>query len=134
MAQDSSNAEYLKLFCMFYPPNILSNRLQGLRTCTLLPDSKVKARAGLAAVRANVTCTIPAGVQGGEVFEIRGRGMPPVNGGSRGSLRVAVQVVTPSRLSAEQRAILEQLHEITEEPELKDEAESWWDHLLNLVS
>lgn len=78
--------------------------------------------------------SIPAGVQGGEVFEIRGRGMPPVNGGRRGSLRVAVQVVTPSRLSSEQRDLLEQLHKITEEPELKDEADSWWDHLLNLVS
>lgn len=39
--KDSSNAEYLKLFCMFYPPNMLSNRLQGLRSCYLLPDSKV---------------------------------------------------------------------------------------------
>ena len=84
--------------------------------------------------RESARLSIPAGVQGGEVFEIQGRGMPPVNGGRRGSLRVAVQVVTPSRLSAEQRALLEQLHEITEEPELKDEAESWWDHLLNLVS
>lgn len=79
------------------------------------------------------TLPIPAGVQGGEVFEIRGRGMPSVNGGGRGSLRVAIQVVTPSRLNSEQRALLEQLYEITEEPELKDEAESWWDHLLNLV-
>jgi DnaJ-class molecular chaperone len=59
--------------------------------------------------------------------------MPSVNGGGRGSLRVAIQVVTPSRLNSEQRALLEQLYEITEEPELKDEAESWWDHLLNLV-
>ncbi|MCH7825484.1 MAG: molecular chaperone DnaJ, partial [Acidobacteria bacterium] len=79
------------------------------------------------------TLEIPAGVQAGEVFEIRGRGMPSVNGGRRGSLRVAVQVVTPSCLSSEQRALLEQLREVTEEPPLVGEAESWWDRLRNLV-
>ena len=79
------------------------------------------------------TLEIPAGVQGGEVFEIRGRGVPSLNGGRRGSLRVAVQVVTPSVLSSEQRALLEQLREVTEEPPLEGEAESWWDRLRNLV-
>lgn len=79
------------------------------------------------------TLEIPAGVQGGEVFEIRGRGMPSLNGSRRGSLRVAVQVVTPSHLSSEQRALLEQLREVTEEPVLEGEVESWWDRLRNLV-
>jgi molecular chaperone DnaJ len=76
---------------------------------------------------------VPAGTQGGEVFEIRGRGMPPVNGGRAGGLRVAVQVVTPSRLSPEQRALIEQLAEVSEEPGPEEEAESWWDRLRNLV-
>ncbi len=79
------------------------------------------------------TLEIPAGVQGGEVFEIRDRGMPSLNGGRRGALRVAVQVVTPSRLSSEQRALLEQLREVTEEPALDGGIESWWDRLRNLV-
>ncbi len=82
---------------------------------------------------APATLEIPAGVQGGEVFEIRGRGMPSVKGGRRGSLRVAVQVVTPSCLSSEQRALLEQLREVTEEPQVGGELESWWDRLRNLV-
>ena len=79
------------------------------------------------------TVEIPAGAQGGDVFSIKSRGMPPVNGGRRGSLRVAVQVVTPSHLSSEQRALMEQLREVTEEPELDGEADSWWDRLRNLV-
>ena len=76
---------------------------------------------------------IPAGTQGGEMFEIRGRGMPSLNGGRPGGLRVAVQVVTPSHLSAEQRALIEQLAEVTDEPEIEAQPESWWDRLRNLV-
>ncbi len=76
---------------------------------------------------------IPAGTQGGEVFEVRGRGMPSLNGGRAGGLRVAVQVVTPSRLTPEQRALIEQLAEVSEEPGIEDEPESWWDRLRNLV-
>ena len=79
------------------------------------------------------TLEIPAGTQGGDVVQIRGRGMPSLNGGRRGNLRVAIQVVTPSRLSAEQQALIEQLAEVTEEPERQTDSESWWDRLRNLV-
>ena len=79
------------------------------------------------------TLEIPAGTQGGDVIEIKGRGMPSLNGGRRGSLRVAIQVVTLFRLSAEQRALIEQLAEVTEEPERPTDSGSWWDRLRNLV-
>jgi len=51
----------------------------------------------------------------------------------RGNLRVAVQVVTPKRLTPEQRTLIEQLAEVTGEPKTDGEAESWWDRLRNLV-
>ena len=76
---------------------------------------------------------IPTGTQGGEVFEIRGRGMPSLNGGRRGGLQVAVQVVTPSPLTPEQRVLIEQLAEVTEEPAAEAAGETWWDRLRNLV-
>jgi molecular chaperone DnaJ len=81
----------------------------------------------------DATLEIPAGTQAGEVFDVRGRGVPPLNGGRRGNLRVAVQVVTPSRLTPEQRTLIRQLAEVTGEPEPGGEAESWWDRLRNLV-
>jgi DnaJ-class molecular chaperone len=59
--------------------------------------------------------------------------MSSVNGGRRGVLRVAVQVVTPSGLTPEQRTLIEQLREVTAEPEPKGDSESWWDRLRNLV-
>lgn len=79
------------------------------------------------------TLEIPAGTQGGDVFDVRGRGMAALNGGRRGVLRVAVQVVTPSGLTPEQRTLIEQLGEVTGEPEPEGDAESWWDRLRNLV-
>jgi len=79
------------------------------------------------------TLEIPLGTQGGEVFQIKGRGMPGLNGARRGSLRVAVQVVTPSRMTPEQSALMQQLAEVIAEPEPEGDSESWWDRLRNLV-
>jgi molecular chaperone DnaJ len=52
---------------------------------------------------------IPEGTQSGSVFRLRGLGMPSVDGHGRGDLYVSVYVVTPTRLSREQRRLLETL-------------------------
>jgi molecular chaperone DnaJ len=54
---------------------------------------------------------IPAGTQSGEVFVLRGRGVPHLRGGGRGDLLVRAQVVTPKHLTAEQKRLLAQLAE-----------------------
>jgi molecular chaperone DnaJ len=53
--------------------------------------------------------TVPEGTQSGQTFRVRGRGMPDVTGRGRGDLLVTVNVVTPKKLSKEQRKLLEQL-------------------------
>ena len=53
--------------------------------------------------------TVPEGTQTGATFRIRGKGMPDVSGRARGDLLVTVRVVTPRKLSKEQRRLLEQL-------------------------
>jgi molecular chaperone DnaJ len=55
------------------------------------------------------TFKIPEGTQSGSSFRLRGRGMPDVSGGARGDLMVTVRVVTPRKLSKEQKKLLEQL-------------------------
>jgi len=55
---------------------------------------------------------IPAGTQVGEVFRVRGRGMPDPRGGTRGDLLVQSLIEIPRRLSAEQEAILRELAEV----------------------
>ena len=53
--------------------------------------------------------TIPEGTQSGQVFRLRGKGMPSVSGHGRGDLHITVDVVTPKKLTKEQRHLLEQL-------------------------
>jgi molecular chaperone DnaJ len=54
--------------------------------------------------------TIPEGTESGAAFRVRGRGMPDVTGRSgRGDLLVTVKVLTPKKLTKEQRKLLEQL-------------------------
>jgi len=55
---------------------------------------------------------VPEGTTSGETFRLRGRGMPDVvSGRSRGDLLVTVKVVTPKKVTREQRQLLEQLAE-----------------------
>jgi molecular chaperone DnaJ len=55
---------------------------------------------------------IPAGTQSHKVFRLRGQGMPRVGSGRRGDLLVRVRLWTPTKLSPEERLILEKLAEI----------------------
>jgi molecular chaperone DnaJ len=55
------------------------------------------------------TLTVPEATQSGTTFNLRGRGMPDVSGRGRGNLLVTVKVVTPKRLTREQKKLLEQL-------------------------
>jgi molecular chaperone DnaJ len=52
---------------------------------------------------------IPAGTQTGETFRLRGRGVPFLRRNGRGDQLVTVYVKTPTRLTPEQRDLLQQL-------------------------
>jgi molecular chaperone DnaJ len=56
--------------------------------------------------------TIPAGTQPGEIFRLRGFGMPDPHRGLRGDLHVQVQVEVPKKLDEEQEELLRQLAEL----------------------
>lgn len=63
----------------------------------------------------NEKLKIPAGTQSGSVFRVKGKGMPILGGRGRGDLFVAAQVVTPKKLTREQRTLFEQLAEVENE-------------------
>ena len=52
---------------------------------------------------------VPEGTQTGTTLRLKGKGMPDVNGRGKGDLFATVQVQTPTKLSKEQRHVLEQL-------------------------
>jgi molecular chaperone DnaJ len=53
--------------------------------------------------------TIPAGTQTGETFRLRNKGVPYLRGEGRGDQLVTVYVVTPNKLTPQQRELFEQL-------------------------
>jgi molecular chaperone DnaJ len=64
-------------------------------------DITVKTLSG------DVTMTIPEGTQTGSVFRLKGKGFPRVNSKTLGDQFVTVNLVTPRKLSSEQRDLLE---------------------------
>jgi molecular chaperone DnaJ len=66
---------------------------------------------------------VPAGAQPNDAITLRGRGMPALGRARKGDLRVVLNVVTPRRLSREQRELLEKLRDsLTEENLLAEES------------
>jgi molecular chaperone DnaJ len=57
----------------------------------------------------SLSLRIPPGTQSGQVFHLRGRGLPRVNATGTGDLHVRVQLWVPQSLTPEQKALIEQL-------------------------
>ena len=53
-----------------------------------------------------VKLTVPEGTQTGTTFRLRGRGFPKLRGYGRGDQHVKVKIVTPTRLTEEQKDLL----------------------------
>ncbi len=62
-----------------------------------------------------VKLKIPSETQTGKMFRIRGKGVQPVRGGSKGDLLCKVAVETPVGLTKEQKELLKQFQESVEE-------------------
>ncbi|MBS1839894.1 MAG: molecular chaperone DnaJ [Acidobacteria bacterium] len=80
--------------------------------CTI-PLSVVQAALGtelqVPGLNGEEKLKIPEGTQSGAVFRIKGRGLPDPRGGGRGDLYYHVQVLTPTKLTRDQRKLMEQL-------------------------
>jgi molecular chaperone DnaJ len=63
-------------------------------------------------VDGSVRLTVPPGVQSGEVLRLRGRGLPELNGRTKGDQLIRIVVWTPDRLSVEQEEVLQALRDV----------------------
>jgi molecular chaperone DnaJ len=59
--------------------------------------------------RCRAPVSVPAGAQTGKTVRIKGKGMPHLNGKNRGDLVVELFVETPTDLTAQQKALLQEL-------------------------
>jgi len=76
---------------------------------------------------------IPAGTQPGEVFRLRGRGMPDPRGGRPGDMHVEVHLVVPKKLDEEHEELLRQLA-VLEDADVNSHHKSWLEKLKDIVT
>jgi molecular chaperone DnaJ len=81
-----------------------------------MPDAILGATTTIESLDGPVDLEIRPGVQAGDVLTIKGRGITPLRGTQRGDLRVGVHVVTPTRLDAKERALIEDFKKKTKSP------------------
>lgn len=81
-----------------------------------MPDAILGATTTIEALDGPVELEVRPGVQAGDVLTIKGRGITPLRGTQRGDLRVGVHVVTPTRLDAKERALIEDFAARTKAP------------------
>lgn len=63
----------------------------------------------------DVTMKIPAGTQPGEVFRIKGKGVPHLGRYGRGDHLVSIVLKVPKKLSSEEKNLIEKLRDMEEE-------------------
>lgn len=80
------------------------------------PQLALGANVDVPMVTGTVTLQIPAATQSGQVFNLRGRGLPRINSSSMGDLHVRLQLWTPDNLSPEESALIQQLGALQEVP------------------
>ena len=70
----------------------------------------------------SVTLKVPEGTQAGQVLRLRGKGLPPLDGGQMGDLLVTVGVRVPKALTATERELIVALRSLHERHNEGDEA------------
>ncbi|MGH7679587.1 MAG: DnaJ C-terminal domain-containing protein, partial [Gemmatimonadaceae bacterium] len=89
------------------------------------PQLVFGADANVPTVSGSMILSIPAGTQSGQVFHLRGRGLPRVNTGGTGDLHVRVQMWTPDRLTEKETQIIKELATVQKSVPV-DRDKSFW--------
>lgn len=74
-----------------------------------MTDAMLGATTTIEGLDGSVPLDLPAGTQSGDILTVRGRGIQGLQTTVRGDLKIAVQVVTPTKLSAREKDLVSQL-------------------------
>lgn len=80
--------------------------------CTLqvsMTDAILGTTATVPGLDGDLTVELQPGVQSGDVLTVRGRGIQGLRSQQRGDVKIAVQVVTPTKLSRKEQDLVKQL-------------------------
>lgn len=75
------------------------------------PQAALGAEIEVPTLEGATSMKIPEGTQSGKVIKLKGKGVPHLNSSGKGDLHVEIRVQTPSKLTKQQRELLEQLNE-----------------------
>ena len=89
------------------------------------PQLVLGADVEVPAVSGTVSLRIPPGTQSGQVFNLRGRGLPRVNASGTGDLHVRVQLWTPDSVSRDEEELLRRLAQLERHPPQSREKGFW---------
>lgn len=89
------------------------------------PQLVFGADTNVPTVTGSVVLSVPAGTQSGQIFHLRGRGLPRVNTGGTGDLHVRVQLWTPDRLTEKEEQIIKELGTVQKSVPV-DRGKSFW--------
>ncbi len=77
-----------------------------------MTQAALGAKVSVPTLDGDVELDVAPGTQPGEIRLLRGKGMPVLQGFGRGDQRVLVNVIVPSRLTDEQRRVLEEFERL----------------------
>lgn len=76
-----------------------------------IPDAALGTSVEIPTLDGKARVKIEPGTQSGKVLRLKGKGLPDINGYSRGDLLVSIQVWTPTHLSSEEKKLMEKLRD-----------------------
>jgi molecular chaperone DnaJ len=89
------------------------------------PQLVFGADTNVPTVTSSVVLSVPPGTQSGQIFHLRGRGLPRVNSGGTGDLHVRVQLWTPDRLTEKEEQLIKELGTVQKSVPV-DRGKSFW--------
>lgn len=76
-----------------------------------IPDAIFGIQLEVPTIDGRAKIKIPAGTQSGKIFRLKGKGFPAVNSYEKGDQLIHVNVWTPQHLTAEEKTMMEKLHQ-----------------------
>ena len=73
------------------------------------PQVALGAEVKVPTLSGEATISVPAGTQSGKILRMRGKGLPDLNSHHKGDQLIKVHVWTPTKLTAEEKAVLNEL-------------------------
>lgn len=90
-----------------------------------IPDVALGSSVEIPTLEGKARIKIEPGTQSGKVLRLKGKGIPDINGYSRGDLLVNIQVWTPTHLTSDEKKVIEKMkesHNFKPNPSKKDKS------------